>query len=35
MNTIAQSALVGLAVTSHDASKSVKATFANVTITQP
>jgi hypothetical protein len=32
---IGSTALVGLAVTSHDATKSVKATFSNVAITQP
>jgi hypothetical protein len=35
MSTIAQTALVGLAVTSHDATKSVQAKFTNVTYTQP
>ena len=35
MNTIAQTALVGLAVTSHDATKSVQATFSNFTLSQP
>jgi hypothetical protein len=35
LSTIGQTALVGLAVTSHNASQSVKATFANVSITTP
>jgi hypothetical protein len=35
MSTIAQTALVGLAVTSHDATKSVQAKFTNVLYTQP
>jgi hypothetical protein len=35
MNTIASNALVGLAVTSHDATKTVQATFSNVSITTP
>lgn len=35
LNTIAQTALVGMAVTSHDSGRTVQATFANVSITQP
>jgi hypothetical protein len=35
LTNIAATAQVGLAVTSHDAANSVKATFSNVVITQP
>ena len=35
LNNIGSTALVGLAVTSHDATKSVQSVFSEVTITQP